>query len=140
MSKKINLGCGNDVKSGWVNVDMVWGKGITVFDLNQYWKLPDSCADEVLVSHIYEHINDAVFFLKELIRICKPDAKVVFKVPSFRNVTAWADPTHKRAVSITFFTYYVKRYGFTLIKHNHNFLKDLLGFQKEYVVELRATK
>ncbi len=137
---RVNLGCGNDVKEGWVNVDVLPIVGTVNFDLNKEWQLPDNYADEVLVSHIYEHINDPEFFLKELHRICKPNAKIIFKVPSFRNTSAWADPTHKRAVSIMFFTECIQKYGFRTTKHNHNFLKDMFGLQKEYVVELQAVK
>ena len=101
---KYNLGCGNDYKYGWVNVDKYPdARPDLVMDLESFpWPIEDDCADEVLLSHVLEHLggHSDVFLavMKEVYRICKPSAKVVVRVPDPRHDDYFSDPTHQRPI------------------------------------------
>ena len=52
---KLNLGCGNDLKEGYVNVDIVDYGGNTIHDINKFpYPFEDNTFDEVLASHVLE--------------------------------------------------------------------------------------
>lgn len=95
---KLNLGCGDFPLEGWTNLDIEKRPGVDkVHDLNQGIPFPDNTFDEVLASHILEHLDDREKAVLELWRVCKPGARVVIKVPKWNTQLAWDDPSHKTA-------------------------------------------
>jgi SAM-dependent methyltransferase len=100
--KKLNLGSGKDIKQGFVNLDAVKLPGVNiVHDLNKYpYPFKDNTFDEVEANMILEHLDNWLRCLRELRRICKPDAIINIRVPFFPSMYAASDPTHKN-----FFTY-----------------------------------
>lgn len=102
---KFNMGCGQNKKDGFVNVDSAAACGPDeVADLEQTpWPWPDNCADEVSFIHSLEHMGgDPKVFLaimSELYRICAPDARVTINVPHPRHDHFLNDPTHVRPIS-----------------------------------------
>jgi len=105
--KKLNLGCGKDIKEGYVNVDSVKLPGVDkVIDLNKYpWPFKDNEFDFVFCSHILEHLDSIIRPLEEIWRITKKSGKVKIIVPISPSVWAFADPTHKQ-----FYTYFTFNY------------------------------
>lgn len=106
---KLNLGCGNDVKEGYVNVDICNPKGldIIVIDLNKFpYPFEDDTFDEVYASHIIEHLNDFHKTIMEIHRISKPNAKITIKSPFFANTKYFGDPSHKIPFSYRTFDNY----------------------------------
>ncbi|MBU0467067.1 MAG: class I SAM-dependent methyltransferase [Nanoarchaeota archaeon] len=101
--RKLNLGCGLDIKKGYVNLDFLSIRGVdVVHDLNKFpYPFKDNEFDEVYTSHVLEHIDDLVKVMGELKRICKPGARIVVRVPHFSCGLTYNDPTHK-----TFFGYF----------------------------------
>ena len=103
-AKKYNLGCGNNYLYGWVNVDQFADvKPDFVMDLEMVpWPIESDLADEVLLNHVLEHLggNSGTFLnvVKELYRICRPDAKIVIRVPDPRHDDFFGDPTHQRPI------------------------------------------
>ena len=96
---KLNLGCGNDKKEGYVNVDLFGGD--VTHDLNVFpWPLEDNTVDEVLLHNILEHLPDTVGVMKEVYRICKDGALVHIAVPHPRHDDFISDPTHCRPITI----------------------------------------
>ena len=57
---KLNLGCGFDIRPGWVNIDMHdWHKPDLVADVTDLHALPDNHAGFALAQDILEHIHRA---------------------------------------------------------------------------------
>jgi ubiquinone/menaquinone biosynthesis C-methylase UbiE len=85
--KKLNVGCGLDVKSGWVNLDNHKTNGAdVVFDLNKIYagsKMPfkDNTFDYILISKVIHTFTDPVPLLNELVRICKKKGIIEVKTP-----------------------------------------------------------
>ncbi len=102
---RLNLGCGHDRREGWVNVDKIEGcRPDNIVDLEVVpWPWPDSCAEELLLSHILEHIGQtaAVFiaFMRELWRVSAPSALIRVVVPHPRCDEFLWDATHTRPIT-----------------------------------------
>jgi len=116
--KKLNLGCGLDIKKGYTNLDSIKLKGVdVVYDLNKFpYPFKDNEFDEVYTSHVLEHLDDLVKVMKELKRICKPKAKIIIRVPHFSCGVSYRDPTHKRLFSYFTFDYFTDKCFYNLPK------------------------
>ena len=56
-----NLGCGTDVKDGYVNVDLKEGTGIEKKDIVRFMKSqPDETTDEIMLYDIIEHFPHGI--------------------------------------------------------------------------------
>jgi SAM-dependent methyltransferase len=108
--KKLNLGCGNDVKKGWVNLDVIKMPGVdVVHDLNRTpWPFSAGEFDEVLCQDVLEHVDDLLTVLKEIHRVLKPGGIARIRVPHFTSAIAYNDPTHKRFFAWNSFEYFEK--------------------------------
>lgn len=82
---RLNLGCGPDIKSGYVNVDFRSLPGVDrVEDLSKFpWPFEDESADEILMLDFLEHFpyRATSIILLECHRILKADGTVVIQVP-----------------------------------------------------------
>lgn len=102
---RLNLGCGRDKRPGWVNVDkQAVAAPDQVVDLERLpWPWHDSSADEVLLSHVLEHLGavpaDYLAIMKELWRVCRDGARVTIVVPHPRHDDFLSDPTHVRPIT-----------------------------------------
>lgn len=67
------------------------------------WPFETSSVDEVLMRHVLEHLGaQADVFLaimKELYRVCAPNASIVVEVPHPRSNGYANDPTHVRPIN-----------------------------------------
>ena len=51
--KKLNLGCGKDIKGGYINLDVVDYGGNMIHDINTFpYPFEDNTFDEIFASHI----------------------------------------------------------------------------------------
>ncbi len=116
--KKLNVGCGIDIKKGWINLDMIKKKGVNcVYDLREIisgGKLPfeDNSINHIYCSHVLEDFYEPMPIIQEFIRICKVGGKIEIKTPFETN--AWGNIYHKRAFTLLTFiglTNYVDSYG-----------------------------
>jgi len=99
---KLNVGCGRNIKDGWINLDSSALPGVDlVCDLESVRvkpiALPDESVSEFLISHVIEHIRDSLGLMQELWRLATSDAIAVIRVPHGGSDDAWEDPTHLRA-------------------------------------------
>lgn len=108
---KINIGCGRNMREGWVNVDSQRLPGVDIVtDLESLGQSPlplaDNSADEYLLSHVLEHIRNVLPMMQELHRIARPHALMQIRVPYGSSDDAFEDPTHVRQLFCGSFGYF----------------------------------
>lgn len=103
---KLNLGCGTDYKSGFVNVDFHDHINIDIqHNLNKLpYPFKDNEFSYIYASHILEHLDKPFEIMKELNRILTPDGELVIKVPHFSRGFTHAE--HKAGFDVTFPYYF----------------------------------
>ncbi|HSJ98411.1 MAG TPA: methyltransferase domain-containing protein, partial [Myxococcota bacterium] len=88
---RLNLGCGDKILPGYVNVDVVEAragmKPDVVCDLHDLAPFDDASADEILSVHVVEHfwrweVRDV---LREWVRVLKPGGRMVIECPNIRS-------------------------------------------------------
>ena len=94
---KLNLGCGQDIRKGYVNLDFLKLRGVdVVHDLNKFpYPFDDDEFDEIYTSHVLEHLDNLPKAMKELKRICRNGGRIKIRVPHFSCGLTYNDPTHK---------------------------------------------
>ncbi len=85
---RLNLGCGDKILPGYVNVDVVAsraGKEPDVLcDLRDLSSFESNYADEILSVHVVEHFWrwEVLDILKEWVRVLKPGGKMIVECPN----------------------------------------------------------
>jgi len=104
---KLNLGCGTDIRKGYINCDKFRLAGVDkIIDLDKKIDFADSSIDEILAIDVLEHVTDIIFTMEELHRVLKPSGKLFIQVPYWNSWCAVADPTHKRGFHERFFNFF----------------------------------
>jgi predicted SAM-dependent methyltransferase len=86
---RANLGCGNQICPGWINIDIVrTGPSVVAHDLSTGIPLPNASCEVVYHSHVLEHLKrpDAQFFMRECFRVLKPGGILRVAVPDLEQV------------------------------------------------------
>jgi SAM-dependent methyltransferase len=88
---KLNLGCGDKILPGYVNVDVVEARAgmrpDVVCDLHDLAPFDDASADEILSVHVVEHfwrweIRDV---MREWVRVLKPGGRMIVECPNLQS-------------------------------------------------------
>lgn len=94
---KLNLGCGNDYRKGWVNVDI--NKEVKAdwhMDIEEGLPLfSDNSFSLVELDMCLEHTKNVAFVMDEVWRVCKPKGIVEIWVPHCGGVYALQHLGHK---------------------------------------------
>lgn len=136
MAMKIDFGCGQRKKEGYVGVDALSLPGVDiVHDLNIFpYPFEDNTADDSWMDNVLEHLDNPLKAMEEIYRISKNDAKVIVAVPYFRSFYATIDPTHKNFFGSHWFNYFdpahpfYSRYRYT----EAQFTLDRIEFDREF--------
>lgn len=92
---KINLGCGNKEKSGFIGVDAHPCKAANLLcNLNHSIPFTHSSIEGVWLDNVIEHIPDIQQLMQEIHRVCRDGAEVTVITPHFASFDSWRDPTH----------------------------------------------
>ncbi|MFX0141167.1 MAG: methyltransferase domain-containing protein, partial [Candidatus Hodarchaeota archaeon] len=81
---KLNLGCGNEKKEDWVNIDIDRRvKPDLIADAKNLYMFYDETIDEIICYHLFEHFiySEAIKALSEWYRILKPGGKLSIELP-----------------------------------------------------------
>lgn len=110
--RKLNVGCGTDIREGWTNLDVVDYGGNQITDLNKYpWPFPENHFDFILCSHIMEHLQNFNAVVTELYRIAKPGGEIEVRVPFFLSTKFYSEPDHRIPFGIRSFDNYEELEG-----------------------------
>ena len=88
---KLNLGCGCDVREGWLNIDVRrTHPRVLVLDLERELlrPFPDESVDEILAKDFIEHLSWRVVeaFLRDCHRVLKRGGRMYIQVPDLEAI------------------------------------------------------
>ena len=149
--KKLNLGCGEQKKPGYVNID--WQQAVhpdVLHDLNHLpYPFADATFDAIEAFHVIEHLDRPFAVMKELHRILKPGGLLEIRVPHFSRGFTHAEHTH--GFDVTFPLYFNRQftssgymgYDLTLVKMELHYiafahLLKYIGYGGFHVALIRA--
>ncbi len=85
----VNLGCGNNWREGWINIDVVSNSPyVKAYDLRKGIPLENESADFVYSSHMLEHLGkrEAENFIRECFRVLKKGGIIRIAVPDLETI------------------------------------------------------
>ena len=119
---KLNLGCGADLREGYINCDYGDREGYGDNQVTQFksvnltcypWPWKDGTVDEVLMWHVLEHLSDTTGVIREIHRILKPAGVFWGQVPFAFSDLSWAQFDHEKHFTDKTF-HGMKHFGFTV--------------------------
>ena len=121
--RKLNFGCGIDIKKGYDNVDILKDKGIDLsFDFNKFpYPIKDNTYNYVYCKNVLEHIKEPKNVLNELWRICKPNTEIKIIVPHYSNRSAYDEFEHCHYYSEIAFKYNFNKLDYTSAGQSNKF-------------------
>ena len=132
-SFKINLGCGTDIRPGYVNVDKYrFGDNIVHdIDRNGLRIFKDEQADYIIMSHIIEHIRNYKELVDECNRVLNDKGVLEMYYPHYSSNQAYTDPTHINHFSVFTFEYYTNKFSqWKYAKKHFNRISKYIVFKK----------
>jgi len=92
---KVHLGCGRDIRPGWINIEMFAGGqkppdpedgAVVDYDLRQGLPLPDGSCEVIYSSHFFEHLEyrHGVELMRQCHRCLQPGGTLRFCLPDLR--------------------------------------------------------
>lgn len=94
---KIDLGCGRSPKDGYIGVDLVPEAHVQMDILAYLETLATDSVDSVRANHSLEHLSKTVFLksMYEILRVCKPGARIDVAVPYWSQSVNLGNPYHQ---------------------------------------------
>jgi len=83
---KLNLGCGRDIKAGFINIDLFSeDPSVVKMDIREL-EIEDNSVDLIYANDILEHFShrETNSLLKEWARVLKPNAELIIRCPNLR--------------------------------------------------------
>ena len=107
-SRKLNLGCGDKPKEGWVNLDIVGVPGVdVVHDMTQIpMPFPDNYFEVIYAEQVLDHFR-SLPVIKELHRILKPGGQLLIEVVHFSSKLNYVHLEHVQLYSVDTFWWYI---------------------------------
>lgn len=153
---KINVGCGGNIKEGYINIDTHNKNGANLLHkLPEELPFENESIDEIYASHILEDFNKEDYFkiMEDFHRILKKGGILHIKVPIWNNELSYANPHHQGIFCKYSFEYLYRKFNnydeepkYKLIyvkenRFNQNFmkwLKDTLKIKEETTMKING--
>jgi len=103
---KLNLGCGNDIKAGYINIDKYNNTANVDMrcDIGDLSAFEDDSVDEIYTAHVFEHIgiNDIYGVVEEWRRVLRMNGDLIIRIPNLEfEVRKWLDaPDEKKWIEV----------------------------------------
>jgi predicted SAM-dependent methyltransferase len=112
-NRKLNFGCGKDIKKYFINLDKVNLDGVDIVaDIEKSLPFMDNCFGEIYCADVLEHVDNFMGLMRELHRITCADGIIKIMVPHLSFFAAYSDPTHKRFFGYHSFDYFTEEGDF----------------------------
>lgn len=123
---KLNLGCWNDIKKWYINIDKIKLPGVDILhDIEDFpYPFNNDIFEEIYCAMVLEHTINLTGIMEEFIRIAKKWCQIKIIVPYFTCTNFWADPTHVRLFNSNSFSWF----------HGNSFLKKDNIVLKKYKI------
>ncbi len=108
---RINLGCGNVRKPGYVGVDQFPGEAVDVVTDASRLPFASDSVEEVYASHVIEHVLDMHALMVEIHRVLIPGGRLKALVPY--GLRSLYDPFHLHAFDYRTFRFFTRNNGFS---------------------------
>jgi ubiquinone/menaquinone biosynthesis C-methylase UbiE len=95
VSVRVNLGCGRDIREGYINIDTIPHPGVVVANIDAGLPFHDESIDYVYASHVLEHVHDLSQAMHEVYRILRVGGILSVRVPY--GLKGLYNPFHLRA-------------------------------------------
>lgn len=120
---QLNIGCGSDIREGWINVDTYpLTPSVVKADVETGLPFPDEFFDTILASHILEHVIHFDKAWNEIHRVLKTNGTIEIVVPYGYNT----DPYHIRFFDLKSIKRLTMYHGHSVICGNENGFSFLL--------------
>lgn len=108
--KKLNFGCGPDIRRGWDNCDIQKSKGVIFCDGNKFpYPFKDNTYDLVCMREVLPVLDDIEKVLDEIWRITKYNGAIEIEVPYYNGKGAINDFQAKNFFNDTVFEIFVNQ-------------------------------
>jgi predicted SAM-dependent methyltransferase len=98
-SLQLHLGCGPNVKAGWINIDLFTREADLSLDLREPWPFANNSATIVYSEHVFEHFEhpaETGHFLRESLRVLEPGGTLSLGMPDAElQLKAYGDPANE---------------------------------------------
>ena len=108
--RKLNLGCGEFKKEGYINVDYgAFSSPDLTHNLEEIpYPFSESKFDLIEADHVLEHLADPFSVMRKIHRIAKDKSTVIIRTPHFSR--GFSHPEHKRGFDVSFPLYFRKSF------------------------------
>ncbi|MGA8755868.1 MAG: methyltransferase domain-containing protein [Stellaceae bacterium] len=125
---KLNIGCGPNTKSDWINIDLISPRADLALDMREAIPFHENSAIIIYSEHFFEHLDypdPAKRFLKECLRILQPGGTFSVGVPDTQwPLEAYVGPDEKDYFAYSKATYRPAWCETRLESINYHFRQD----------------
>lgn len=141
---KLNIGCGNKTKTGFIGVDKYPCDAVDkIADINERLPFEDNSITEIWTDNVIEHVSDIAEFMRECHRICSNKATMTIITPHYSSNASWRDPTHLHHLSYFSMDHFEKsgvdHYtggGFKVIERKLSFGGGIMGIMGRLIFQI----
>ena len=138
MKNKLEVGCGDNKRDGYMGMDIVQLPAVdVVHDMNIVpWPFGENSFEEIIFDDVLEHSKNFLGILSEVYRVSDSNAIIKISLPHFSSDNMYSDPTHTIFFSSRSFNYFDKslnyKHSFYLQDVNFKIIKKHISFRQYF--------